>query len=90
SKWHFPRQLLLVMEHHYNPAYRGDHWPLVLLQGLAAHWANCVIGGKTCFEAEPEAMQALGLAAPTLEGVRQDMCDQLDRFRVIAASFAAP
>ena len=36
SKWHFPRDLLLVMEHHYNPAYRGDHWPLVLLEGLAA------------------------------------------------------
>ena len=89
SKWHFPRQLLLVMEHHYDSAYRGDHWPLVLLQGLAARWANCVIGGKTCFEAEPEAMQALGLAAPALEDVWQDMRDQLDRIRAIAAAFVA-
>lgn len=89
SKWHFPRELLLVMEHHYNPAYRGDHWPLVLLQGLAARWANCIIGGKTCFAAEPETLHALGLAAPAVESVGQDMCGQLDRIRSIAAAFTA-
>ncbi|MDP2107905.1 MAG: hypothetical protein Q8J67_02540, partial [Rhodocyclaceae bacterium] len=82
--------LLLVMDPHSDSAYRGDHWPLVLLQGLAARWANCVIGGKTCFEAEPEAMQALGLAAPALESVWQDMRGQLDRIRAIAAAFVAP
>jgi len=89
SKWHFPRELLLVMEHHYNPAYRGDHWPLVLLQGLAARWANCIIGGKTCFEAEPETLYALGLATPAVEIVWQDMGVQLDRIRSIAAAFTA-
>lgn len=89
SKWHFPRELLLVMEHHYNTAYRGDHWPLVLLQGLAARWANCIIAGKACFYAEPEAMQSLGLTEPMIEIVWQEMSEQIDRIRSVAAAFSS-
>lgn len=89
SKWHFPRSMLLVMEHRYDPGYRGDHWPLVVLQGLAARWANCIIDGKACFYAEPEAMQALGLTEPMIEIVWQEMSEQLDRIRSVAAAFSS-
>lgn len=89
SKWHFPRDLLLVMEHHYNPAYRGDHWPLVLIEGLAARWANQIVDERDTLDHEPEAMTILGLAEPTVEDLWQRMRDQLDHIRVIATAFPA-
>lgn len=89
SKWHFPRDLLLVMEHHYNPAYRGDHWPLVLLEGLAARWANQIVDGYDTLTHEPEAMTILGLPAPAVADLWQRMSNELDRIRAIAAAFSA-
>jgi len=88
SKWHFPRDLLLVMEHHYNPGYRGDHWPLVLLEGLAARWANQIIDACAEMSDEPEAMSILGLSPPAVTELWLRMHDQLDRVRIIAAAFA--
>lgn len=87
SKWHFPRDLLLVMEHHYNPGYRGDYWPLVLLEGLAARWANQIIDGQTELPPEVETVQLLGLPMNTAATLYYDMQDQLERVGVIAAAF---
>jgi HD-like signal output (HDOD) protein len=88
SKWHFPRDLLLVMEHHYNPAYRGDHWPLALLEGLAARWANQILDGREDLGGEEESLVILGLAAPAVAELRERMGEQLDRVHAIAATFA--
>ena len=89
GKWHFPRDLLLVMEHHYNPAYRGDHWPLVLLEGLAARWANQILDGHERLAPETEAARELGLpedaTATLLAATRGD----LERVHAVAAAFAA-
>lgn len=89
SKWHFPRDLLLVMEHHYDPAYRGDHWPLVVLEGLSARWANWIVDERDTPDYEPAAMTILGLAAPAVEDLWQRMRNELDRIRVIATAFSA-
>lgn len=88
SKWHFPRDLLLVMEHHYNPAYRGDHWPLVLLEGLAARWANQVIDRQSTLDPESDAVQTLGLPANTVDNLYRDLQRQIDQVGVIAATFS--
>lgn len=87
SKWHFPRELLLVMEHHYNPAYRGDHWPLVLLEGLSARWANQILDGRERLDGEEESLVILGLAASAVAELRARMGEQLDRVHAIAAAF---
>ncbi len=89
SKWHFPRDLLLVMEHHYNPAYRGDHWPLVLLEGMAARWANQVIDGRDTLAPEPVIMELLGLTTGTMQQFAADMQIQLGHVRSFAETFAA-
>jgi len=89
SKWHFPRDLLLVMEHHYNPAYRGDHWPLVLLEGLAARWANQVIDGTENLGDETETLSLLGLATDTPTHFSASMQMHLGPVRAFADSFAA-
>jgi HD-like signal output (HDOD) protein len=88
SQWNFPPELLLVMEHHYNPAYRGDHWPLVLLEGLSCQWADCITGGKTGLGEWIESVDALGLDEPAVEKAWQGMYDQLDRIRAVSAAFS--
>jgi HD-like signal output (HDOD) protein len=88
SKWHFPRDLLLVMEHHYNPAYRGDHWPLVLMEGFASRWANRIIDARDDdFAGEAETLTLLGLAEPALADLRAYLGYQIDRVHAIAAAF---
>lgn len=88
SKWHFPRDLLLVMEHHYNPAYRGDHWPLVLMEGLASRWANRIIDGREDdFAGEAAILELLGLGGPALADLRAYLGYQFDHIHAIAAAF---
>ncbi len=89
SQWNFPPELLLVMEHRHNPAYRGDHWPLVLLEGLACQWADCITGGKTGFVEWVDSVDALGLDEPAVEQAWQGMYDQLDRIRAVSAAFSS-
>ncbi|MCX8016872.1 MAG: HDOD domain-containing protein [Rhodocyclaceae bacterium] len=87
AKWHFPRDLLLVMEHHYDRAYRGDHWPLVLVEGLAARWANQILDGQDQPGEEAEAATLLGLPPATIAALWQRMLGQLEQSRAIAATF---
>lgn len=88
SKWHFPRDLLLVMQHHYDTNYRGDHWPLVVIEGLAARWANQIIDGRDAMSLEPDPMTNLGLAPAVVEELWLRMRTQLDHVRAIAAAFS--
>lgn len=90
AKWHFPRELLLVMEHHYDLAYRGDHWPLVLVTGLAARWANQIIDGEASLFEAPEAMSLLGLSPAVIAEIGQRLRARLDEARSIAAAFYSP
>jgi HD-like signal output (HDOD) protein len=89
GKWHFPRDLLLVMEHHYNPAYRGDHWPLVLLEGLAARWANQILDGRAHLDPESEAARELGLPEEVTTTLVVSTRGELERVRAVAAAFAS-
>ncbi|ADH86318.1 HDOD domain-containing protein [Desulfurivibrio alkaliphilus] len=47
GKWHLPRELLLVMEHHHDPQYRREQWPLVLLTGFSSRWGDGVLNQLT-------------------------------------------
>ncbi len=87
SKWHLPRDLLLVMEYHYDRGYRGEHWPLVLLEGLCASWANLLINGYDNLDDDPASLAALGLTRATIEIHWARMREKLDDIRQIAALF---
>lgn len=50
--WRLPDPMRLALEHHGDRSYRSDHWPLVLLTGLAARCAHAIILAK----AKPEQM----------------------------------
>lgn len=87
SKWHLPDDILLVMEHHYDPGYRDRHWPLVLLEGLCARWANQLLDARDDVDYEHEAMAALGLDLTTVENLWNRMRSRLDGIRDMATVF---
>jgi len=89
GKWHLPRDLLLVMEYHYDRSYRGEHWPLVLLEGLCARWANQIIDDAERIDVEPESLAALGLSEAAIESLWTQMREKLDGIKEAASLFAA-
>lgn len=88
SKWHLPRDLLLVMEFHYDRTYRGDHWPLVLLEGLSAQWANRIVEGAETVAGDPGELEPLGLSPESVGRVIDRIRDKLEGARELAGQFA--
>lgn len=88
SKWHLPRDILLVMEYHYDSGYRGEYWPLVVLEGLCARWANRIIDGQAP-EPDAEAQRALGLPDEALIRLWDEMSDKLASVQETARLFGA-
>lgn len=90
SKWHLPRDLLLVMEYHYDREYRGEHWPLVILEGICARWANQIIDQVEGLADESAGMAALGISEARAEQLWRQMGEKLDGIREMAKMFLAP
>lgn len=100
GKWHLPRDLLLVMEHHHDYFYRGEQWPLVLLTGLAARWAVDLLNSdehQARWPAEAEVasstnaflLKVLAIKPATGVAARQEMATRLAAYRGMAATLVA-
>ena len=87
SKWHLPEEILLVMEYHYDLSYRGKHWPLVLLEGLCARWANQIIDGQDELSPEAGSLSALGLPKERVEAMWKQMRNRLKSIQEISSLF---
>lgn len=87
SKWHLPEDILLVMKHHHDPDYRGEHWPLVVLQGLCARWSQQIMGEREMV-CEPQPLAALGLTMQQVEKLWENMRTKLDAIREMALLFS--
>jgi len=87
SKWHLPEDILLAMKHHHDANYRGEHWPLVLLEGLCARWSQQIMGEH---EGVPElqTMAALGLTTPQVEKLWENMRGKRDAIQEMASLFS--
>lgn len=87
SKWHLPDDILLVMEYHYDGDYRGEHWPLVLIEGLCARWANRLIDGLEPPAGAAESLAALGLPAAAVAPLWDEMREKLAGVQDMARLF---
>lgn len=81
SRWHFPDDLLLVMQHHYDRSYRGAHWPLVLLSGACARCANQMVSGGPHTANEEATFALFDIDPARLERAWQNTCRQLEAIR---------
>lgn len=88
SKWHLPEDILLVMKYHYGRSYRGEHWPLVLLEAICASWANQILDGHAEIDPETEALSVLGIPPAKAEKVREEIGEKLESIREMASLFS--
>ncbi len=87
-KWHLPGEILHAMESHYDSHYRGKDWPLALLEGLCARWANRILDGDDAIDFESESLAALGLPEAKVEVQWDKMRDKLDAIREMSSLFS--
>lgn len=87
SKWHLPEEILLVMEYHYDLSYRGKHWPLVLLEGICARWANQIIDEQEELSPEADSLSALGLSKEQVEALWKLMRGRLKSIQEVSSLF---
>ena len=88
NKWHLPTPLLLVMEHHYNRNYRGREWALVLLEGIAARWANQIIDRCGILDDESPSLDALAISTSHYERSLKRTRERLEQINEIASLLA--
>lgn len=86
-KWHLPRDIVCVMEHHKQPDYRGDFWPIVLLVGYAERQAVRLFSEGAAAR-EPEFESLLGIGEPVLEKMYLTLDGQLEDLHTMAALMA--
>jgi HD-like signal output (HDOD) protein len=86
-KWHLPRDIVCVMEHHKQLDYRGDFWPIVLLVGYAERQALRLFTNET-MSREPEFESLLGIGDSALAKIQLTIDGQLDDLHTMAGLMA--
>ena len=89
--WHLPETLCLVMAHHRDPAYRGDHWPLVALVTLADSVSRSRLRGEPPSEwggARRSLRDTLGIRGAVWDPVIERWSRQVERIADLAAVLA--
>lgn len=89
NKWHLPAPLLLVMEHHYERDYRGREWALVLLEGIAARWADQIIDNCEALDDEETSINALAIPISHVERSLQITRERLGQIKEMASLLAS-
>jgi HD-like signal output (HDOD) protein len=86
-KWHLPRDIVCVMEHHRQLDFHGDFWPIVLLVGYAERQAvRLFTEGAVSREQEIESL--LGIGDAVLEKMQLSLDGQQDDLHSMAALMA--
>jgi HD-like signal output (HDOD) protein len=83
-KWHLPRDIVAVIEHHHDRGYRGEHWPIVLLVGYCARLAEGLFTGTAAAD-DRNVLQVLGMDEATADRERS----ALERQREVISDIAA-
>lgn len=87
-KWHLPRDIVCVMEHHKDTDFRGDFWPIVLLVGYAERQAGRLFTDGVMVN-EPEIESILGIGEAALERIQDTLEGQLEDLHCMATMMAA-
>ncbi|MDD2321066.1 MAG: HDOD domain-containing protein [Geobacteraceae bacterium] len=86
-KWHLPRDIVCVMEHHKEVDYRGDFWPIVLLVGYAERQAVRLFTDGA-LQREPQFEAILGIGEESLEKMQRTLDGQLEDLHAMATLMA--
>lgn len=87
-KWHLPRNIVLTMEHHKDPGYRGSLWPVALLVGYCERRAQRLFATGD-MGSEPGTEALLGLGETAIEVIRRTMEFQLEELKTMVTLMAS-
>ncbi len=87
-RWHLPEEVGLVMEHHADPHYRAREWPLSLLVGQCACWAEQLLSGVDEQWKETEFLEVLGIEQEGLCIAREAWLQRHEEIAGLANLFA--
>lgn len=83
-KWHLPRDIILVMEHHKDAGYRGDYWPIALLVGYCERQSQHLFE-EGALHVEPGIDSLLGIDQDVLDRIRGSLGGQLEDLLAMAS-----
>jgi HD-like signal output (HDOD) protein len=76
-KWHLPEDIVNVIEHHADPGYRDEYWPITLLVGYCARHAGLLFSGKGSAN-NPEFPAVLGINEAIVEKGKQMLVKNIE------------
>ena len=88
-KWHLPSMILQVMEHHLEPDYHSEEWPLVRLISFCSRWSAAAVRGAS-EEEYPclSELEPLGVDIAQAGRKLGTVALRLDELRNLAQAFA--
>lgn len=87
-KWHLPEDIVCVIDHHKDPSYRREFWPIVLLVGYCARHAKGLYSGERAID-DDEIKALLGIGAEAAESELQKAIRDIEQISEIAALFSS-
>jgi HD-like signal output (HDOD) protein len=88
DRWHLPPEVVVVMEHHHEPDYRGPHWAHALLVGSCARLADGALERDEIHPELPEEFSVLGIGEEGLGTLGRVFGQRLPAIREIASTLA--
>ena len=90
DRWHLPREVVVVMQHHHDPTYRGLHWPCARLVGGCARLCHWYLDHPTEPLEDAHLREDLGIRPDGLEALRSLISERADAIRDLAGTLARP
>lgn len=88
DRWHLPSEVVVVMEHHHEPDYRGVHWPYARLVGGCSRLAEWRLDHEAATLEDTGLLEDLGIAEGALATLRTVFEERFDSVRELASTLA--
>lgn len=90
NRWHLPREVVVVIQHHQDTTYRGPHWPSARLVGGCARLSHWYLDHPTEPLDDAHLREDLGIRSEGLEALRSLFSERADAIRDLAETLARP
>lgn len=88
AKWHLPKDITATIAYHNQEDYRKTYWPIVLLIGLCAEYADAVYRGVE-INSGHDVASAIGLNSVDAEKERLVLISQIEELKEMATLFGS-
>jgi HD-like signal output (HDOD) protein len=88
-KWHLPKEVVAVIEHHINPQYKGDHDGVTLLIGVCSELAQQIHRNFDVDESKIRMLETLDVIPEKSSDTIDEVKNSLEEITSLADTFTA-